>query len=72
MQFYFLLLLISPTDLAQLWSGTFSQKVFIARASLSCLKLLFQSEAKCKAIDMKMIFYSYANKIHFQKKGFEF
>jgi len=30
---------------------------------------LFQSEAKCKAIDM--IFYSHANKIHFQKKGFE-
>ena len=26
-----------------------------------------QSEAKCEAIDMKMIFYSYADKIHFHK-----
>ena len=30
-------------------------------------KPLFQSEAKCKAIDMKIIFYSHA---HFYKKGF--
>ena len=36
----------------------------------SCSKLLFQSEAKCEAIDMKMIFYSYANETHFHKKGF--
>ena len=34
----------------------------------SCLKPLFQSQAKCKAIDMKMIFYSHANKTHFHKK----
>ena len=30
----------------------------------------FQSEAKCKTFDMKAIFYSYANKSHFHKKGF--
>jgi len=28
---------------------------------------LFQSEAKCKAIDLKMFFYSHANKTHFHK-----
>ena len=35
----------------------------------SCLSSLFQSEAKCEAIDMKMIF-SHANKTHFHNKGF--
>ena len=35
-----------------------------------CLKLLFQSEAKCEAIDMITILYSRANKIHFREKGF--
>ena len=34
----------------------------------SCLKPLLQSEAKFKAIDMKMIFYSHANKTHFPRK----
>ena len=33
-------------------------------------KPLFQSEAKCEAIDMKMSFYSHANKTHFHKKSF--
>ena len=28
------------------------------------------SEAKCEAIDMKLIFYSHANKTHFLKRGF--
>lgn len=28
----------------------------------SCLKPLFESEAKCRAIAMKVIFYSHANK----------
>ena len=32
-----------------------------------CLKPLFQSEAKCEAIDIKMIFHSHANKTHFPK-----
>ena len=36
----------------------------------SCLNPLFPSESKCKAIDMEMIFYSHANKIHFHNKGF--
>ena len=36
----------------------------------SCLKPLFQREAKCKATDAKLIFYSYANKTHLHKKGF--
>ena len=27
-------------------------------------------QAKCKAIDMKMIFYSHANKTYFHHKGF--
>ena len=31
---------------------------------------LFQRQAKCEAIDMKIIFYSHANKTHFHKKGF--
>ena len=39
----------------------------------SSLKSLFQSEAKCKAIDLKMIFYSPENKINFHyNKGFAF
>ena len=33
-------------------------------------KPLFQNEAKWEAIVMKTIFYSHANKIHFDKKGF--
>ena len=33
-----------------------------------CLKPLFESEAKYKAIDLKMILYSYANKTRFHKK----
>ena len=33
-------------------------------------KPLFQSEATCEAIDMKMFSYSQANKTHFHKKGF--
>ena len=33
-------------------------------------KPLFQSEAKCKVIDMKMIFYFNVNLTHFYKKDF--
>ena len=36
----------------------------------SCLKPLFQSEAKSEAIDMKIIFNYVANKTHFHNKGF--
>ena len=34
----------------------------------SCLKPLFQSEAKCDAIDTNMILYSRVNEAHFEKK----
>ena len=36
----------------------------------SCDKPLFQREANCKTTDMKLIFYSHANKTHLHKKGF--
>ena len=36
----------------------------------SCPQPLFQSEAKCKANDIKMIFHSHANKLIFAVKGF--
>ena len=29
-----------------------------------------QSEAKCEAIDMKILFYSHANRTHYHKKVF--
>ena len=35
----------------------------------SCLKPLFQSEAKYKATDIKIFFYSHPNTTHFHKKG---
>ena len=35
-----------------------------------CPKPLLQSEVECKAIDIKMIFYSHANETHYHKKGF--
>ena len=34
----------------------------------SCLKPLFQSEAKCDTIDTNMILYPRVNEAHFQKK----
>ena len=42
----------------------------VRRLFLSCLKPVFRSEAKCKASDMKMNFYSHVNKTHFHEKGF--
>ena len=36
----------------------------------SSKKSYFQSEAKCEAIDMKMIFNCDENKTHFHNKGF--
>ena len=36
----------------------------------SSKKSHFQNEAKCEAIDMKMICNYYANKVHFHNKGF--
>ena len=49
----------------------------VSRATLnrpfpSSKKSHFQSEAKCEAIDMKMIFNYDANKTHFHNKDFAF
>ena len=45
--------------------------VALNRPFPSCSKPLFQSDAKCKAVDMKMIIqYSHANKTNFHMKGF--
>ena len=43
---------------------------FSNRPFPSSKKSHFQNEAKCEAIDMKMIFNYYANKTHFHNKGF--
>jgi len=43
---------------------------FVYRPFPSCTKPLFQSEVKWEAIDMKTIFFSHANKTHYNKKGF--
>ena len=45
------------------------QILFLNRPFPKCPKPLFQSEAKCEAIDMKMFFYSHVRKTHFHKKG---
>ena len=50
------------TDVKKCWPGN--------RTFSSYSRPLFQSEAKCEAIYMKMSSYSHANKIHFFKKGF--
>ena len=42
----------------------------VLRLFPSCSKILFQSEAKWKAIDMKIIFYFHANKTCFHKNSF--
>ena len=42
----------------------------INRPFPSCSKPFFQSEAICKAIDMRMFFYSHANQTPFHKGGF--
>ena len=39
------------------------------RPFMSCPKPLFQSEATREATDMKIIFYSHVNKVHFHNKG---
>ena len=41
------------------------------RSFPSCLKPLFEREAKCVAIDMNVIFYSHANETHYCKKGWK-
>ena len=51
-----------------LWVS-FLQEKKISRSFPSYPKPLL-CEAKCEAIDMKLIFYSHANKTHFLKRGF--
>ena len=51
-------------------SGTGSRGRGKNRPFPSSKKSHFQSEAKCEAIDMKMIFNYDANKTHFHNKGF--
>ena len=56
-----------------IWSGyslTWKNAITIILSSMSCHKPLFQSEAYCEAIYMKMISYSHANGTHFHNKGF--
>ena len=48
----------------------FSFSRFLNRPFPSSKKSYFQSEAKCEAIDMKMIFNYDANKTHFHNNGF--
>ena len=48
-------------------------RYILKRPFPSCREALFQIEAKCKAIDMKIIiiiFYPRGNKTHAHKKGF--
>ena len=48
--------------------------MLLAFASISykpfpnCSKSLFQSEAKCEAVDMKMILFCHANETHYHRK----
>ena len=46
-------------------------KIILKRPFPSCREALFRIEAKCKAIDMKIIiiFYPHGNKTHAHKKG---
>ena len=50
--------------------GTMTYMSLTRVSKSSCLKPLFQSEAKCDAINIKMVFCSRANKTHFHMKGF--
>ena len=50
--------------------GTMTYMSLTRVSKSNCPKPLFQSEAKCEAIDVKMIFSSHANKTHFHMKDF--
>ena len=52
------------------YNGKQFLKVVYNRPFPSSKKSHFQNEAKCEAIDMKMIFNYYANISHFHNKGF--
>ena len=42
----------------------------VLRPFPSCSKILFQIEAECEVIDVKMILYFHANKTFFSHEGF--
>ena len=46
-------------------------RIDLSRPIASCRMPLFQSEAKCEAINMKMIFHSDVNKRIFTRKVFQ-
>ena len=66
-------ILVSQTNIGvpELNSFIMQLPCFVAtfRPFPSCLKPLFQSEAKYKATDIKILFYSHPNTTHFHKKG---
>ena len=57
-------------NLKSLYQLLFMRSTWLNRPFPSSKKSHFQSEAKCEAIDMKMIFNYDANKTHFHNKGF--
>ena len=61
---------ISPSSFSSFFSAPFA--VIVNRPFLSCLKPLFQSEAKCEAIVMKMFFFlfSFRSKLIFTTEVF--
>ena len=66
-------ILVSQTNIGVPELNSFIMQLlcFVAtfRPFPSCLKPLFQSEAKYKATDIKIFFYSHPNTTHFHKKG---
>ena len=64
---------LSPTywDITQKKISSIAGRCVLKKNSISsCSEPLFQSESKCESIDMKIIFYSRANKTHFHKRSF--
>ena len=66
-------ILVSQTNIGVPELNSFIMQLlcFVAtfRPFPSCLKPLFQSEAKYKVTDIKIFFYSHPNTTHFHKKG---
>ena len=59
-----------PSGAKKRFSRTASAYSQASKPFPSCIKPLFQSEAKYEAIDVRMVFNSDADKTHFHKKGF--
>ena len=49
---------------------TFKYFFTVLRPFPSCSKILFQIEAECEVIDVKMILYFHAIKLFFHRNGF--